>query len=101
MELLKLAITCIPISFPAKIPVAELVTMLAKFLIHLDKGIHDKATAILSQLMASRADLRAHLVYGLGKFALSIPDTKHPLIQVVLVKVLNIIIDKKRMYPIH
>jgi hypothetical protein len=87
LELLKIAISCIPIAFPAKIPVSELVTMLAKFLIHLDKAIRDKASAILTQLMDTRPDLRAQIVYGLAKFSLSIPDTKHQITIIVLTKV--------------
>lgn len=64
--------------------------MLAKFLIHLDKGIREKSSAILSQLMENRSDLRAQLVYGLGKFALSIPDNKHHIITTVLLKVFKL-----------
>lgn len=61
--------------------------MLAKFLIHLDKVIRDKASSILSQLMETRPDLRAQIVYGLAKFALSIPDTKNQITMIVLAKV--------------
>ena len=87
LELLKLAISCIPIAFPSKISVSELVTMLAKFLIHLDKAIRDKASSILSQLMETRSDLRGQIVYGLAKFALSIPDSKNQITMIVLAKV--------------
>lgn len=65
--------------------------MLSKFLIHLDKSVREKASAILTQLMESRPEVRAPMVYGVGRFALGIPDVKSPIIALVLSKVNSLI----------
>ncbi|GAM26500.1 hypothetical protein SAMD00019534_096750 [Acytostelium subglobosum LB1] len=91
LELLKVAIATIPIAFPSKITVSELVLMLSKYLIHLDKGISEKSSAVLTQLMATRPDLRPNIIGGLGKYALSISDKQSHFMCVVLEKMAELL----------
>ncbi|KAN0025837.1 hypothetical protein ACTFIU_008497 [Dictyostelium citrinum] len=86
LELLKIAISVIPIAFPTKIIPQDLVIMLSKFLIHLDRGVSEKASIVLTQLMASRPDIRPQIIYGLGRFALYLSDKQSNLISIVLEK---------------
>eukprot|EP01133_Synstelium_polycarpum_P002509 gene2509-2863_t len=86
LELLKISISAIPISFPARMSVPELVLMLSRYLIHLDRGVCEKSAIVLRQLMATRPDLRPYIIGGLGKFALSLPDRQAPLACIVLEK---------------
>jgi len=86
LELLKIAISVIPIAFPSRIYPQDLVVMLSKYLIHLDKGVNEKASIVLTQLMASRPDIRPQIIYGLGKFALYLSDKQSHLISIVLEK---------------
>ncbi|KAM9965189.1 hypothetical protein ACTFIW_004996 [Dictyostelium discoideum] len=86
LELLKIAISVIPIAFPTKIIPQDLVVMLSKFLIHLDRGVSEKASIVLTQLMASRPDIRPQIIYGLGRFALYLSDKQSNLISIVLEK---------------
>ncbi|EGC35659.1 hypothetical protein DICPUDRAFT_152002 [Dictyostelium purpureum] len=86
LELLKIAVSVIPIAFPNKIVPQDLVVMLSKFLIHMDRGVSEKASIVLTQLMAARPDIRPQIIYGLGRFALYLSDKQSNLIAVVLEK---------------
>eukprot|EP01132_Coremiostelium_polycephalum_P000661 gene661-818_t len=86
IELLKIGITVIPIAFPTKFTVPDLVIMLSKYLIHLDKGVCEKSSIVLTQLMASRPDIRPQIIYGLGRVALYLSDKQAHLINIVLEK---------------
>ncbi|KYQ91563.1 hypothetical protein DLAC_07330 [Tieghemostelium lacteum] len=87
LDLLKIAISVIPIAFPLRIPVHDLVTMLSKQLIHLDRGVCEKSSIVLTQLMASRPDIRSQIINGLGRNVLTTLHDKQPaLISVILEK---------------
>lgn len=87
LVLLRACISFIPPALPSTIPPADFVFILARFLIHLDHGLAEKAANTLMILMKSHPVYRQSIMLGLAKFCLTISDKKPDLIYDVMEKV--------------
>ena len=63
--------------------------MLSRYLIHLDDTIKEAAFETLQRLMYSMPEIRATLIHGLTSYLLSIPDSRHTILAVLLGKLVQ------------
>lgn len=103
LDTIRIAIACVPIAMTGVVA-PELLNLLCRYLVHLDKrtiditrsinlqipfinaAIQEAAYKTLYLLVSKRPDLRSSIVATLADFAFSIPDKQHELIYVVLHK---------------
>lgn len=86
IQLLQLLLQSIPTVVP-KLPIPKLVSILSKYIIHLDKGIEEMSTGALTRLMTWRPDFRPLIISGLADFSTTISHNRHDLIFTLLFKI--------------
>ncbi len=64
----------------------DLIAILTRYLVHLDKTVQERATQTLSTMMNQRPDLRPVLVTVTADFLLNVPDSRHEIVHAVLDK---------------
>jgi hypothetical protein len=85
IQLLQLLLQSIPTVVP-KIPILKLVSILAKYIIHLDKGIEEMSTGALTRLMIWRPEFRPLIISGLADFATTLSHNRPDLVFTLLFK---------------
>jgi hypothetical protein len=85
IQLLQLLLQTIPTVVP-KIPIPRLVGILAKYIIHLDKGIEEMSTGALTRLLIWRPEFRPMIISGLADFATTLPHGRPDLVFTLLFK---------------
>ena len=89
--LLRNCISHIPPIIPSGITPLELVTILTRYLVHIDTDIRERSWNVLSSLMKSSEMHRKHIVYGMATYLLTIPDMKTKILTIVMLKLLKMI----------
>lgn len=85
IQLLQLLLQSIPTVVP-KLSIPKLVSILAKYIIHLDKGIEEMSTGALTRLMTWRPDCRPLIISGLADFSTTLSHNRNDLIFTLLFK---------------
>lgn len=85
IQLLQLLLQSIPTVVP-KLSIPKLVSILAKYIIHLDKGIEEMSTGALNRLMTWRPDYRPLIISGLADFSTTLSHNRNDLIFTLLFK---------------
>ena len=118
LYILRLCVSFIPPAIPSGMSDSDLVNILARYLVHIDSDLRDKAYNRLYVLMKTSPRHRPIIITGVGKFILTLPDRKVDIIIMVLNKLkefvnfwvdlppsLNIVSEKEKIsekeYEIH
>eukprot|EP01117_Protostelium_nocturnum_P013534 TRINITY_DN5056_c0_g1_i2.p1 TRINITY_DN5056_c0_g1~~TRINITY_DN5056_c0_g1_i2.p1 ORF type:complete len:2145 (+),score=361.36 TRINITY_DN5056_c0_g1_i2:746-7180(+) len=88
VELLRRCMNCIPFAFPIKLTCYEMVTLLSKYLNHMDESLRLAASDVLDRLMKIPSTLlRCTVIYALANHIVTIPDQKSALVMPLLSKI--------------
>jgi hypothetical protein len=86
LEVIKTGIQCIPFVMQRAVP-NDVLLQLAKYVVHVDKVISEKAYSTLYTLITTRPDLRPAIILATNDFCLSIDEDYHEIIHSMLLKV--------------
>eukprot|EP01119_Soliformovum_irregulare_P020907 TRINITY_DN6840_c0_g2_i1.p1 TRINITY_DN6840_c0_g2~~TRINITY_DN6840_c0_g2_i1.p1 ORF type:complete len:2140 (+),score=665.08 TRINITY_DN6840_c0_g2_i1:103-6522(+) len=92
LELLKIALNCLPLCYPVKIPPTDFVTMMARYAIHLDENIREAASEAMKRMQSSHPELRLLTFNSLITLTLSISDRNSSIIAVLLTQILQLLL---------